>query len=48
MGLIAVDTKGGIGVAHNSRNICYAYMRAAMNAPFAALKAKRIESPSPQ
>jgi beta-aspartyl-peptidase (threonine type) len=43
MGLIAVDKEGEIGVAHNSKNICYAYMRADMNTPFAALKAKRIE-----
>lgn len=42
MGLIAVDKNGGFGVAHNSRNICYAYMRTRMNTPFAALKAKRI------
>jgi beta-aspartyl-peptidase (threonine type) len=48
MGLIAVDKEGRIGVAHNSKNICYAYMQADMNAPFAALKAKRIESTSPQ
>jgi beta-aspartyl-peptidase (threonine type) len=44
MGLIAVDKNGSIGVAHNSRNICYAYMRAEMEMPFAALKAKRIYS----
>jgi beta-aspartyl-peptidase (threonine type) len=42
MGLIAVDKNGGFGVAHNSKNICYAYMRTGMNTPFAALKAKRI------
>ncbi|HVP41142.1 MAG TPA: isoaspartyl peptidase/L-asparaginase [Candidatus Krumholzibacteriaceae bacterium] len=48
MGLIAVGTKGGIGVAHNSRNICYAYMCTGMNVPFAALKTKRIESISSQ
>ena len=48
MGLIAVDREGGIGVAHNSKNICYAYMRTDMNTPFAALRAKRIESPLPQ
>jgi len=47
MGLIAVDKKGGIGVAHNSRNICYAYMRSEMDAPFAALEAKRIKTTSP-
>jgi beta-aspartyl-peptidase (threonine type) len=47
MGLIAVDKNGNIGVAHNSRNICYAYMRAEMEMPFAALKAKRIYSKRP-
>jgi beta-aspartyl-peptidase (threonine type) len=47
MGLIAVDKKGGIGVAHNSRNICYAYMCLGMDTPFAALKAKRIKTASP-
>ena len=47
MGLIAVDKEGGIGVAHNSRNICYAYMSAGMKAPLAALEAKRIDSISP-
>ena len=47
MGLIAVDKKGGTGIAHNSRNICYAYMRLGMDAPHAALKAKRIKSPMP-
>jgi len=44
MGLIAVDKNGGIGVAHNSKNICYAYIRAGMKVPFAALKGKRILS----
>jgi beta-aspartyl-peptidase (threonine type) len=44
MGLIAVDKNGSIGVAHNSKNICYAYMRTGMGAPFAALKAKRISA----
>lgn len=44
MGLIAVDKNGRIGVAHNSKNICYAFMRAGMEVPFAALKARRILS----
>ena len=44
MGLIAVDKNGGIGVAHNSKNICYAYIRAGMEVPFAAMKGKRILS----
>jgi len=43
MGLIAVDKKGDVGVAHNSPNICHAYMRAGMDAPFAAMQAKIIK-----
>jgi len=44
MGLIAIDRNGNIGVAHNSKNICYAYIRPGMEMPHAALKAKRILS----
>lgn len=43
MGLIAVDKKGGIGVAHNSKNICFAYMAPEMDVPFAALRARHIK-----
>ncbi|MEM2102613.1 MAG: isoaspartyl peptidase/L-asparaginase family protein [Candidatus Bathyarchaeia archaeon] len=43
MGLIAVDKRGDIGVAHNSPNICHAYMRVGMDAPFAAMQAKIIK-----
>lgn len=46
MGLIAVDKDGGIGAAHNSKNICWAYMQAGMDTPFAALKAKWINPDS--
>jgi beta-aspartyl-peptidase (threonine type) len=42
MGLIAVDKNGGIGVAHNSRNLCYAYMQDEMKTPFAALTAEKF------
>jgi len=43
MGLIAVDKNGGIGVAHNSPDICYAYMRPEMDVPFAAMAGKIIK-----
>ena len=43
MGLIAVDKNGGIGVAHNSPDICYAYMRPKMDVPFAAMAGKIIK-----
>lgn len=40
MGLIAVDMLGGIGVAHNSPNLCWAYMTMETRQPKASLKAK--------
>jgi len=43
MGLIAVDIHGGIGAAHNSPNMCWAYMTGAMRKPKAALKAKIVK-----
>jgi len=43
MGLIAVDTKGNIGAAHNSPNLCWAYMNNEMSEPKAALTARKIE-----
>ncbi|MBX5326300.1 asparaginase [Candidatus Bathyarchaeota archaeon A05DMB-4] len=43
MGLIAVDKKGDVEVAHNSPNICHAYMRPGMDVPFAAMQAKIIK-----
>jgi beta-aspartyl-peptidase (threonine type) len=45
MGLIAVDRKGRIGAAHNSRHLCWAYMTPDMSEPQAALKAKVIKNP---
>ena len=42
MGLIAVDMLGGIGVAHNSPNLCWAYMTMETREPKASLKAKII------
>jgi len=42
MGLIAVDTKGGIGAAHNTPNLCWAYMTPKTTKPKAAMEAKLI------
>ena len=41
MGLIAVDMKGGIGAAHNTDNMCWAYLTAKMTKPKASMKARR-------
>ncbi|MCD6432381.1 isoaspartyl peptidase/L-asparaginase [Candidatus Bathyarchaeota archaeon] len=40
MGLIAVDTYGRIGAAHNSQNLCWAYITPEKREPVAALTAK--------
>jgi beta-aspartyl-peptidase (threonine type) len=40
MGLIAVDKHGRIGAAHNSPNICWAYMTTKTKEPIASLTAK--------
>jgi len=42
MGLIAVDTKGGIGAAHNTPNLCWAYMAPKTTKPKAFMEAKQI------
>jgi beta-aspartyl-peptidase (threonine type) len=42
MGIIAIDRHGQIGAAHNTRNMCWAYMTPQMNKPKAFLKAKTI------
>jgi len=42
MGLIAVDTKGGVGAAHNTPNLCWAYMTPITNKPKASMEAKMI------
>jgi len=42
MGLIAVDRQGRIGAAHNTRNICWAYMTPKTIKPKAAMEAKLI------
>ncbi|MEM3578733.1 MAG: isoaspartyl peptidase/L-asparaginase [Candidatus Bathyarchaeia archaeon] len=40
MGLIAINTKGEIGAAHNSKHLCWAYLTPEMREPEAALTAK--------
>jgi beta-aspartyl-peptidase (threonine type) len=42
MGLIAVDTKGRIGAAHNTQNLCWAYMTPKTTKPKASMAAKLI------
>ncbi|UCE29920.1 MAG: isoaspartyl peptidase/L-asparaginase [Candidatus Bathyarchaeota archaeon] len=42
MGLIAVDMLGRIGAAHNSPNLCWAYMTMKTHQPKASLKAKTV------
>jgi len=48
MGLIAVDTKGRIGAAHNTQNLCYAYMTPKTATPKAGMKAKLIIQTNPE
>ncbi|MGQ9726359.1 MAG: isoaspartyl peptidase/L-asparaginase family protein [Candidatus Bathycorpusculaceae bacterium] len=43
MGLIAIDTNGRFGAAHNSPNLCWAYMTPEMKEPFASLTAKIVK-----
>jgi beta-aspartyl-peptidase (threonine type) len=43
MGLIAVDLHGGIGAAHNSPNMCWAYLTPEMQEPVASLTAKIVK-----
>jgi beta-aspartyl-peptidase (threonine type) len=43
MGLIAVDMHGGIGVAHNSPNLCWAYLTSEIREPMASLTAKIVK-----
>jgi beta-aspartyl-peptidase (threonine type) len=40
VGLIAVDTKGRVGAAHNTRNLCWAYMTPKTDKPTAAMGAE--------
>lgn len=45
MGLIAVDMHGGIGAAHNTPNMCWAYMTPKSAKPVASMEAKRVLKP---
>lgn len=45
MGLIAIDVKGRIGAAHNSRHMCWAYMRPQLSTSRAFAKAKIVSKP---
>jgi len=43
MGLIAVDIHGEIGTAHNSPNLCWAYVDPEKQEPVASLTAKIVK-----
>jgi beta-aspartyl-peptidase (threonine type) len=43
MGMITVDRHGRIGAAHNSRNMCWAYLTPEMKNPRASLTAKIVK-----
>jgi beta-aspartyl-peptidase (threonine type) len=43
VGLIAIDAYGRIGAAHNSPNMCWAYITPEMREPKASLKAKIVK-----
>lgn len=43
MGLVAIDTQGRIGAAHNSPNMCWAYLTPEMKDPAASLTAKYVK-----
>lgn len=43
MGLISIDTQGRIGAAHNSPNMCLAYLTPGMKEPVASLTAKIVK-----
>ncbi len=43
MGLISIDTSGRIGAAHNSPNLCWAYIETPRKKPVASLDAKLIK-----
>lgn len=43
MGIISVDIHGRAGAAHNSPNMCWAYMKPEMKAPAASLTAKIVK-----
>lgn len=43
MGIISVDVQGRVGAAHNSPNMCWAYMKPEMDAPTASLTARIVK-----
>jgi beta-aspartyl-peptidase (threonine type) len=43
MGLISIDVHGGIGAAHNSPNMCWAYVKPGIPEPVASLTAKIVK-----
>jgi beta-aspartyl-peptidase (threonine type) len=43
MGIICVDTSGNFGAAHNSLNMCWAYMKLGMNEPRESLTSKIVK-----
>lgn len=43
MGVIAIDCQGRIGAAHNTQNMCWAYMTPQTNKPEAFLQAKIVK-----
>lgn len=44
-GLIAIDSHGRIGAAHNSPNLCWAYITPGMKGPKASLTARIVKEP---
>ncbi len=43
MGLVAIDTQGRIGAAHNSSNMCWAYLTPDMKEPIASLTGRIVK-----
>ena len=43
IGFVAIDMRGGIGAAHSSPNLCWAYMNADQKEPVASLTAKFVK-----
>jgi len=48
MGLIAVDTQSRVGAAHNTQNLCWAYMTSKMRQPKADMQAKAVLESKPR
>jgi len=48
MGLIAVDTQGRVGAAHNTPNLCWAYMTPKTRQPKADMQAKAVLEEKPR